>query len=167
MLALLASLALAAPPIDGTFEPSISQTEIDARLSTAIEDAAAQFNWAIRGIARSKIEDQANACHTLKLFSNATHSGVKCDADSAIIRMNDNSEPAFTSGSRTVDSEIHTSAGLLRIDWITDGGHRKTTYTFHDDDRFDLTVAVSSDRMTTPMTFTVPYRRTGSASGLQ
>lgn len=167
MIALLATLAIAAPPIDGTFQPSISQAEIDARLTTAITDASMQFNWAIRGIARGRIEDQANACGTLKFFSSATHTGVKCDAKDAIVRLNDNSQAPFDSDGHQVTSTIRLRNGALDIDWTTDSGSRKTTYTFHGDDAFDLTVAVSSSQMTTPMTFTIPYTRTGPTSGLQ
>lgn len=167
MIALLASLALAAPPIDGTFQPSIPQAEIDARLTTAITDASMQFNWAIRGIARGRIEDQASACSTLKFFNNATHTGVKCDAQDPIVRLNDNSQAPFDSDGRQVTSTVRVRDGAVDIDWTTDSGVRKTTYTFHGEDAFDLTVAVSSTQMTTPMTFTIPYRRTGPTSGLQ
>ncbi len=167
MIALFAALAFAAPPIDGTFQPSITQAEVDARLTTAIQDASMQFNWAIRGIARGRIEDQANACGTLKFFNSATHTGVKCDAKDAIIRLNDNSQGAFTSGDRQVTSTVRIRDSALDIDWVSDSGTRKTTYTFHGDDAFDLTVAVASPQMTTPMTFTIPYTRTAPTSGLQ
>jgi hypothetical protein len=115
MIALFAALAFAAPPIDGTFQPSISQAEIDARLTTAITDASMQFNWAIRGIARGRIEDQANACATLKFFNSATHTGVKCDAKNAIVRLNDNSEGAFDSEGRQVTSVVRVHLPRRRL----------------------------------------------------
>ena len=167
MLVFLTSLALAAPPIDGTFQPSISQAEVDARLTQAATDASQQFNWLIRGIARGKILEQATACSTLKLMSNATHTGVKCDAEASIVRLNDNSEPPFDRDGTTVDSVVAIQGNTLSLTWATEDGSRKTLYTFRDDDNFDLRVEVASPQMDTPMSFTIPYRRTGPTSGLQ
>lgn len=167
MLILLAAVsALAAPPIDGTFRPSIPEAEIQARLDKSIDDAAAQFNWAIRAIARGRIDDQASACRTLALLSNETRTGVKCDDEAAIIRLTDNSEPSFARGNRTVDSVVRWEPGVLHIDWESDSGARRTEYRFRDEDHFDLTVRVYSDHLDTPMTFSIPYERTGPASGL-
>jgi hypothetical protein len=83
------------------------------------------------------------------------------------VRLNDNSEGAFDSEGRQVTSVVRVRDAAVDIDWVTDSGTRKTSYIFHGDDSFDLTVAVTSSQMTTPMTFTIPYSRTATASGLQ
>jgi len=167
MLILFTALGLAAPPVDGTFQPSISQAEVQTRLEAAAQEASEQFNWLIRGVARGKIMEQATACSTLRVLSNETHTGVKCDDEPHILRLNDNSEPPFDSDGVTVDSVVSISGNVLHLDWETEGGSRRTRYTFHDDDTFDLRVQVSSPQMETPMSFTIPYRRTGPTSGLQ
>src|SRR5690606_18191015 len=100
-----------------TFAPSLSEDQIQARLDKAIDDAAAQFSWAIRAIARSRIDDQASACRQLALLSDPQRTGVKCDDEAAIVRLTDNSEPSFAKGNRTVDSVVRWEPGVLHIDW--------------------------------------------------
>lgn len=163
MLAWLLTVAALAGP-DGTYVLSIPKAEADARIEAQVEAAAQQ--WGVfAGIARGRIRKGTSMCEGYVFdFSD----GVTYGCTEQDIRLHC---PPETLGKRHTlqllggpkPTTFRWDGDTLTVVFEGEDGTRTNRFAF-EGDTLRLTATVESDKLDTPMVWTLPYRRAGGAS---
>lgn len=157
VLSLLPLPAIAAPVV---YERVPDEATTQALLDKAVEDAAAQFSWAFRGIARNKLKSVAHACATYTIDADGPFSW-QCEDHPAIVREDGTDAPWTSPKGKTFGLSVDKQGE----DWITvfkegDGGQRNR-FRFNPDGTLEVTKTVFSSQLPEPMVWTVRYRPQG------
>jgi hypothetical protein len=144
---------------EGTWRLDQPRDEAQQVVSEAVEDAANQFNFMIRGIARSRLRE-----------GTPVHSRVEVsfEGDQVTVRFGDESyttELGRTEVRRNPEGEemrvtqrIRPNGQLEQV-FETEGGTRRYVYTPLSDGRMRIATTTDSPRMPQPMYFMLDYRR--------
>jgi hypothetical protein len=144
---------------EGTWRLDQPREEAQQVVSEAVEDAANQFNFMIRGIARSRLRE-----------GTPIHSrvSVSFEGDQVTVRFGDESyttELGRTEVRRNPEGEdmrvtqrIRPNGQLEQV-FETEGGTRRYVYTPLSDGRMRIATTTDSPRMPQPMYFMLDYRR--------
>lgn len=149
----------AAQRFEGTWRLAQPRDEAQQVVSEAVEDAANQFNFMIRGIARSRLRE-----------GTPVHSRVEVsfEGDQVTVRFGD--ESYTTTLGRTevrrnpegeemrVTQRIRPNGQLEQV-FETEGGTRRYVYTPLSDGRMRIATTTDSPQMPQPMYFMLDYRR--------
>lgn len=160
---LLASAVFAGElPADATgrFVRAEAEADVRARLDAAVEAAAADVSVVVRPIARSMLTEQAQSCagYTMRLDGDVF--SVHCDGRTPIVVTLGRTATVDPNGDGDQVTCVAARDGRsVKLDFKTDRGGRRVTYTFAEDGALVVDQEVYSSYLETPMRWSVRYRK--------
>ncbi len=155
-------LLLASPahahPINGTWVLTVSEEDVQKRLTEAVDTAASQLNLLIREIGRSKLTNAANFCKVYRFALTDTSFSVQCDSRDPYARPLEGDQPATGRDGEPIQSRLKLEPSAAHLAWLAESGRRDNTFRV-EGDQLQLRARVSSDRMDEPMRWNLEYRR--------
>lgn len=157
-----AASTAAAPPalasVNGQWKKS-STSEQEAQRARVIQDATADFNVYIRGIARGRLEKRTTAPEFLSVDVDEHHISLRYAGGHWKIPLNGKAQNmALSDGTGTVSAVV--DRGSVVIVAVGENGRRTTTYTPSTDGRTMLwTVSITSERLSKPVMASATFRR--------
>lgn len=158
ILSLIGS-ALAGTPEPGTrFVADQPKTQIDATLEAAVDKTVSGFSWALRPLARPRLEPLATACPAYTFHIQGDEFRVRCDGKDAFTWQAGHSGPWTSKEGETVTVSLTRSGTTWALDFSGDNGGKVFTYAFQGSS-LTVTQKVYSDKMPEPMVWTLTYSK--------
>lgn len=152
----------AANTLPGEWHLAVTDKEARQVIDAAIDEAAQQFSILVRAIAKSRLREVAFFCHRIAVIDEPARFGTDCrDDDKEGVVASWSGEP--TEGVSPIDGQPYV-ASVTRIDGSptlslqNTTGERRSTYTLTESG-MSLRVRVFSEKLDSPLTWTLPYTR--------
>jgi len=159
MLFFAALSAWAATPIDARFRPAESPEQVRAILGDTVDGAVEQLPWAVRGIARPRLERGVTACPYYHFLINAPSFRVNCRGRNNFA-WTIGKKGSFTDSdgdAHHVDLTEHNRVYDLRVDGAL--GEKHWRYDLSVDGKLTVTQEVVSQFLREPLRWTLHYLR--------
>ncbi len=150
------------PALSGHWKKSVSPQQ-DARRTKSIEDATADLNFIVRGIAQGRLEKRSTASDELHIQVARGQLSIRAKGKHWELPLNGKPQRVANGDEEgTVGATVDRGKAVI----IANGenGRRTTTFTPSDDGKTLLwTVTIVSERLSKPIEASVTYRRVNPA----
>jgi len=147
------------PGLAGTFA-------LDAKASddvkAAVERSAAEFNFFIRGIARSRLTKANPVPQKVRIAYTDNDVSVQLDAAPPVVAPRDGRKVTWTrDDGAKFDLTARTENGALSQSFKGEDGARTNLYKLRPDGKLAMEVTLTSPRLDKPLTYTLVFTRAG------
>lgn len=141
----------------GTYVVKSGAAAVQADIDAAVEAAALQFPAIARGIAKDRLAFAATFCQQYEIEATPDSWTNQCDAMPTLSRPIDGSTQYWISDKgESIPTTITRKGDVIRLHLKGETGSRTNTFKFSGDEMV-LHVAVSSDSLDSPMTWSIRY----------
>jgi len=144
---------------EGTWRLDQPREEAEAVVSEAVDDAANQFNFMIRGIARSRLQEGTPVHPRVEVRFEGDQVTVRFGDESYTTRLGQTEVVRNPQGEEMRVTQRIRANGQLEQVFETEGGTRRYVYTPLADGRMRIATTTDSPQMPQPMYFMLDYRR--------
>jgi hypothetical protein len=144
---------------EGTWRLDQPRDEAQQDVAEAVEDAANQFNFVIRGIARSRLQQGTPIHSRVEVSFEGDQVTVRFGNESYTTELGRTEVRQNPEGEDMRVTQRIRSNGQLEQVFETEGGTRRYVYTPLADGRMRIATTTDSPQMPQPMYFMLDYRR--------
>jgi hypothetical protein len=141
----------------GTYVVKSGAAAVQADIDAAIETASQQFPAIARGIAKDRLAFAATFCQQYEIEATPDSWTNQCDAMPVLSRPIDSSTQFWISDKgESIPTTITRKGDVIRLNLKGETGTRTNTFKFSGDEMV-LHVAIASDSLDSPMTWSIRY----------
>jgi hypothetical protein len=146
-------------PMNGSWRIDTADSTLRKNLDAAIESVAKEFNLLFRDLVRQKLSGATKLCatYTLNVQAEAVH--FSCDDRPSVTLQRDGSPfHTLNEAGEPVRGTVEVQGHTVRVSWKGEAGGRTNEFSLKED-TLVLTAKVRSDRIPTPLSWTVDYKK--------
>lgn len=157
-LCVLAVAPALAHPLSGTWTIEGSEAAVRARMDTAVDEAAAQLNFLIRELGRSKLRTAAKVCSAYTFVVGESRWVSQCDAGRRYERPLSGEHKTTDADGDPVTSHLTLAGDGATLAWLGESGGRRNQFKVQGD-TLVLSARIESGSLDKPMQWQLEYRR--------